>query len=111
MGSNPTLSATIRAVTVPQFQASRIHCLSTEATLAWLGAAMSADLLDRVFVSYHEHWDIASYVDHYLNARRVRPTDVARASLGRCLEAYTGRRPYAKADLDYYLDANWRRPR
>ena len=61
--------------------------------------------IDRVYVSWTEHWDVSRYVEEYLRTRR-RPPD-AHAQILKQIEQYTGESPFTKSSLDYFLDANF----
>ena len=61
---------------------------------------------DSVFVSWTQNWTIDEYIDHYVRSRRLPPEATVRESIRARLRRFTGRRPYLKSDLDFYLDAN-----
>ena len=62
--------------------------------------------IERIFVSWTQQWDLATYIDHFLRTRRIPVTDQSRERVWRCLAAYHGQMPHTKSDLDYFLDAN-----
>jgi len=61
---------------------------------------------DRVFVSWEEACALPMYITHYLKSRRIPATPTVRERILSLLGAYKGPRPFTKADLDYFLDAN-----
>jgi hypothetical protein len=67
---------------------------------------MRPETIDRVFVSWTQHWDLEEYVEHYLRARRLSSSTDMRRKVFECMTAYTGRAPYTRSDLDLFLDAN-----
>jgi hypothetical protein len=70
---------------------------------------MHATDIERIFVSWTQQWDLATYIDHYLRTRRIAVTDESRERVWRCMDAFRGRSPYTKSDLDFFLDANLNR--
>ena len=71
---------------------------------------MAQTLLERVFVSWTEQWDVHTYIAHYVRARRLPATPREHERIAACLASYPGRTPLTKSDLDFYLDANLQRP-
>ena len=71
----------------------------------------TTDRVERIFVSWTEQWDLATYIDHYLRTRRIPMTDASRERVWRCMGAFPGRAPHTKSDLDFFLDANLNRER
>ncbi len=67
---------------------------------------MDMPVVDRVYVSWEEDWALPKYVDRYLKSRRIAATRAAHERVLVLLASYKGQRPFTKADLDYYLDAN-----
>jgi hypothetical protein len=68
------------------------------------------DLRDlTIFVSWTEQWDLDTYAAHYLKARRLAPSAEMKARVADCIALCPRRPPYTKSDLDFYLDANFRR--
>ena len=65
--------------------------------------------IEKVLVSWNEEWELARYLERYLFTRRMLERETALEILHECLERYPGAPPYRKADLDYFLDANFRR--
>jgi hypothetical protein len=65
--------------------------------------------IDKVYVSWNEHWDVNRYVDEYLRNRRHLPGHDARDQVLRYIEHYPGDPPFTKSNLDYFLDANFAR--
>ena len=63
--------------------------------------------IDRVYVSWTEHWDVNRYVEDYLRTRRRPPSRDARAQILKHIEQYPGEPPFTKSSLDYFLDANF----
>jgi hypothetical protein len=66
-------------------------------------------MIERIFVSWTQQWDLATYIDHYLRTRRIAVTDASRERVWRCIGAFQGPPPYRKSDLDFFLDANLNR--
>jgi hypothetical protein len=62
---------------------------------------------DRIFVSWTQQWDIEQYLEHYMRTRRIKPE--ARDMVRSHVDSYPGKPPFTKSDLDFYLDANFRR--
>jgi hypothetical protein len=69
---------------------------------------MSA-VVSPVFVTWTQRWEMEQYVEHYLGIRGLAGSPEARARIRAALARYPGNAPYTKSDLDFYLDANWRR--
>ena len=67
---------------------------------------METPAVDRVFVSWEEQCALPAYITLYLRTRRIAATSATQERVARLLETYKGHRPYTKADLDYFLDAN-----
>jgi hypothetical protein len=63
--------------------------------------------IDRVYVSWTEHWDVSRYVEDYLRTRRRPPDPQARAQILKYIDQYPGEPPFTKSSLDYFLDANF----
>jgi hypothetical protein len=61
--------------------------------------------VERVYISWTNHWEMSRYVDHYLTSRHYAVTDEARAAI-RKLISHIKTRPLKKSDLDFFLDAN-----
>jgi hypothetical protein len=61
--------------------------------------------VERVYISWTNHWEMDQYVDHYLTSRHYAVTAEARAAI-RKLISHIKTRPLKKADLDFFLDAN-----
>jgi hypothetical protein len=61
---------------------------------------------DRIYVSWTEQWDLARYVDHYLNDRKLGVSTELRAAVNRRIAKFPGQGALKKSDMDYYLDAN-----
>ena len=64
---------------------------------------------DRIYVSWTEQWDLPRYVNDYLETRKLRRDDEARARVRKCIEEFRIEGALRKADVDYLLDANIRR--
>ena len=65
-----------------------------------------SDGIERIHVSWTQHWELALYVEHYLQTRNYRLTAEACAAIREFIATYPGKPPCTKADMDYYLDAN-----
>jgi predicted alpha-1,6-mannanase (GH76 family) len=63
---------------------------------------------DRIYVSWTEQWELARYVDDYLESRKLRRDEEARAKIQRSIEEFQIHGALRKADVDYYLDVNVR---
>ena len=63
---------------------------------------------DRIYVSWTEQWDVARYVDDYLQSRKLRRDDSARERVTRSIEEFQTHGALRKADIDYFLDVNVR---
>ena len=70
---------------------------------------MSTDLDDPVYVTWDVRLAFGEYLEKYLRTRRIDSNELSRTRVRECLESYQGQRPYRKADLDFFLDANLRR--
>jgi hypothetical protein len=68
--------------------------------------AMSANVTDRIFVTWTQQWSIDDYVANYMRSRRLGGGENAREAVHACLAKYPGRTPLCKSDLDFFLDAN-----
>jgi hypothetical protein len=62
--------------------------------------------MERIYVSWTEQWDIARYVDHYLEARHYVVDAAARVGIRKLIAHFPGKAPIKKGDLDFYLDRN-----
>ncbi|MGZ5081707.1 MAG: hypothetical protein ACXWBT_19350 [Usitatibacter sp.] len=62
--------------------------------------------IQRIHVSWTQQWDIAQYVEHYLQTRNYQLTEEACAAIREFIATYPGKPPCTKADMDFYLDAN-----
>jgi hypothetical protein len=62
--------------------------------------------MDRIYASWTEQWDIARYVDHYLESRNYVVDAAARAGIRQLIAHFPGKAPIKKGDLDFYLDRN-----
>jgi hypothetical protein len=69
---------------------------------------MSA-VISPIFVTWTQRWETERYVEHYLRIRGLAGSPEARARIRAALACYPGNAPYTKSDLDFYLDATWRR--
>ncbi len=58
----------------------------------------------RIYVSWHEQWTLARYVDHYLTQRSIPVSPETRTAVIRRIEKYPAKGALKKADMDYYLD-------
>jgi hypothetical protein len=72
-------------------------------------AAQPPAARDRIYVSWTEQWDLPRYVDDYLQSRKLRRDEEARARVQKLIEEFRIEGPLRKADVDYLLDANVRR--
>ena len=62
--------------------------------------------IQRIHVSWTENWELAQYVEHYLQTRNYQLTEQACAAIRAFIATYPGNPPCTKADMDYFLDAN-----
>ena len=70
---------------------------------------MAEAVLERIFVTWTQEWDLHTYIAHYVRTRRLPVTPAEHDRVTACLASYPGRRPLTKSDLDFYLDANLHR--
>ena len=76
----------------------------------WAPADAPADsAIERIYVSWTESWDVARYAANYLRERGAKPDRGLHAAVIRLIFRYPGEPPYTKANMDYYLDANFGR--
>jgi len=61
---------------------------------------------DRIYVSWSEHLDIATYIDSYLLARNCRLNDAFRKLVRECIAKYPSRATLTKVNMDFWLDSN-----
>lgn len=59
---------------------------------------------DRIYVTWSETWPIARYIEAYLQERRLRTDDGARALVHHAIVRYPWKGPLRKSDIDHYLD-------
>jgi hypothetical protein len=62
--------------------------------------------VDKIYMSWSEAWDLHRYVEGYLRERPHLPKEARRALL-RIILLYPGDPPFTKANMDYFLDANF----
>jgi hypothetical protein len=62
--------------------------------------------VDRIYVTYSEHLDIATYVDGYLQERNCRLNDGHRKLVRECIARYPSRAAFTKVNMDFWLDSN-----
>lgn len=62
--------------------------------------------IQRIHVSWTKQWELAEYVEHYLQTRNYRLTEEACAAIRKFIATFPGHPPCTKADMDFYLDAN-----
>lgn len=74
-------------------------------------AAPEESTIERIYVSWTESWDVGRYVANYLRERAAPSDRNLRAAVVRLIFRYPGDPPYTKANMDYYLDANFGRER
>lgn len=60
--------------------------------------------IDRIFVSRTEYYEVDYYVGQYLKTRGYADTDANRKVIHQEMEAYSGRAPILRADMDRWLD-------
>lgn len=60
-------------------------------------------------MSWTESWHVARYAANYLRERAAPPDPKLHAAVVRLIFRYPGDPPYTKANMDYYLDANFGR--
>jgi hypothetical protein len=73
-------------------------------------SALPADsAIERIYVSWTESWDVARYAANYLRERGAGSDRGLHAAVIRLIFRYPGEPPYTKANMDYYLDANFGR--
>ncbi|HEX7403672.1 MAG TPA: hypothetical protein VF287_06635 [Usitatibacter sp.] len=60
-------------------------------------------------MSWTESWDVGRYVANYLRERAAPSDRNLHAAVVRLIFRYPGDPPYTKANMDYYLDANFGR--
>lgn len=65
--------------------------------------------IERIYVSWTESWDVGRYAANYLRERGAGPDRGLHAAVIRLIFRYPGEPPYTKANMDYYLDANFGR--
>lgn len=70
------------------------------------GLPVKSAVIEQVFVTWSQRWDVDQYIDRYLDTRRIAKSDAARASIRTALDRYPGTAPHTKADLDFFLDRN-----
>ncbi len=63
--------------------------------------------IDKIYISWTESWDLDRYVEHYLRQRVQGPDEETRAALLAMIGLYPGDPPFTKANMDYFLDANF----
>ena len=59
---------------------------------------------DRIYVSWDEHWHVEKYIVHYLRSRELPTDEETRTAALACIETYSGRGAYRKAETDIFLD-------
>lgn len=67
-------------------------------------------LIDRIFVSLTEWWEVDYYVAHYLQRHNSPVTPQNRAVIHGVMDRFPGRRPIQRTDMDTWLDSqvSWR---
>jgi hypothetical protein len=71
--------------------------------------APAASAVERIYVSWTESWDVGRYAANYLRERGAATDRGLHAAVIRLVFRYPGEPPYTKANMDYYLDANFGR--
>ena len=71
--------------------------------------APAASAVERIYVSWTESWDVGRYAATYLRERGAASHRGLHAAVIRLIFRYPGEPPYTKANMDYYLDANFGR--
>lgn len=72
-------------------------------------ATRADSAIERIYVSWTESWDVGRYAANYLSERGSGPDRGLQAAVVRLIFRYPGEPPYTKANMDYYLDANFGR--
>jgi hypothetical protein len=62
--------------------------------------------IDRIYVSRTETYEVDYFVDDYLRTRSYAVNDESRRAMHGWLDAYPGRAPILRTDLEKWLDAN-----
>jgi hypothetical protein len=60
--------------------------------------------IDRIFVSQTEKYEVDFYVGQYLKTRGYTDNDANRNVIHQEMDAYPGRAPILRADMDIWLD-------
>ena len=60
-------------------------------------------------MSWTESWEVGRYAANYLSERGAGSDRRLHAAVIRLIFRYPGEPPYTKANMDYYLDANFGR--
>ena len=60
--------------------------------------------IDRIYVSMTEEYEVEYYIDHYLQTRKYAVSNENRDLITKKLEAYPGKAPFKRDDLNAYLD-------
>ena len=61
---------------------------------------------DRIYVTWSETWPISRYIEDWLESRRLRTDDAARAHVYHAIARYSWKGPLRKIDVDHYLDTS-----
>lgn len=79
----------------------------------WTSHAASgyAGKIERVQVSRREKWDVAYFIDHWLESRGADISNLNRDKVADVLERYDGTAPYERHELSDYLDEHFKRLR
>jgi hypothetical protein len=72
-------------------------------------ASPADSAIERIYVSWTESWDVGRYAANYLRERGAGSDRGLHAEVVRHIFSYPGEPPYTKANMDYYLDANFGR--
>ncbi|ORM94900.1 hypothetical protein [Pantoea cypripedii] len=60
--------------------------------------------IDRIYVSMTEEYEVEYFIDHYLQSRNYQISNENRDIVTDKLEAYPGKAPFKRDDLNTYLD-------
>ena len=61
-------------------------------------------VIDRIFVSLSEAWEVDYYVGHYLKSHGYADTDSNRSVIHAEMDKFPGRAPIKRTDMDAWLD-------
>jgi hypothetical protein len=65
--------------------------------------------IDRIFVSLTEYYEVNYYVGHYLTSRGYADTEMNRNVIHQNMDAYYGRAPIQRVEMDKWLDSRVRK--